>query len=96
MRLTSTEQQALRDASQRCFGVRPRLFGSRVDDSQRGGDIDLYIEANLSPQDAFRCETRMAAELYRILGERKIDVVVNTGQLDLPIYRVAREQGVWL
>lgn len=98
MRLTSTEQQALHDASLRWFGVPPRLFGSRVDDARRGGDIDLYIEAeaSLSPQEAFQRETRMAAELYRALGERKIDIVVNTGRLDLPIYRLAREQGVWL
>jgi predicted nucleotidyltransferase len=96
MRLTPTEQQTLHDASLRWFGVAPRLFGSRVDDARRGGDIDLYIEASLSPQEAFQRETRMAAELYRALGERKIDIVVNTGRLDLPIYRLAREQGVWL
>lgn len=96
MRLTSTEQQTLHDASLRWFGVPPRLFGSRVDDARRGGDIDLYIEASLSPQDAFQRETQMAAELYRAFGERKIDIVVNTGRLDLPIYRLAREQGVWL
>ena len=96
MRLTAAEQQTLHDASLRWFGVSPRLFGSRVDDARRGGDIDLYIEAKLSPQDAFQRETQMAAELYRLLGERKIDIIVNTGQLDLPIYQVAREQGVWL
>lgn len=96
MRLTSMEQQVLHDASLRWFGVPPRLFGSRVDDARRGGDIDLYIEASLSPQEAFQRETHMAAELYRALGERKIDIVVNTGRLDLPIYQVARAQGVWL
>lgn len=96
MRLTSSEQKTLHDASLRWFGVPPRLFGSRVDDARRGGDIDLYIEASLSPQEAFQRETHMAAELYRALGERKIDIVVNTGRLDLPIYQVARAQGVWL
>jgi predicted nucleotidyltransferase len=96
MRLTSSEQKTLHDASLRWFGVPPRLFGSRVDDARRGGDIDLYIEASLSPQEAFQRETHMAAELYRALGERKIDIVVNTGRLDLPIYRLARAQGVWL
>jgi len=35
MRLTPTEQQVIRDASLRYFGVRPRLFGSRVDDALR-------------------------------------------------------------
>lgn len=96
MRLTPTEQQVIRDASLRYFGVRPRLFGSRVDDSKLGGDIDLYIEAELPAPDAFERELRMAAELYRTLGDRKIDIVVNTGHLDLPIYHVARAQGVLL
>jgi hypothetical protein len=96
MRLTLTEQQVIRDASLRRFGVPPRLFGSRVDDTRRGGDIDLYIETTLSPHDAFQRETQLAADLYRALGERKVDIVVNTGRRDLPIYRVAREQGVWL
>ena len=96
MRLSHPEQQALHDASLRWFGVAPRLFGSRVDDAGRGGDIDLYIETDLAAQDAFERETRMAAELYRVLGDRKVDIVVNTGRLDLPIYRVARAQGVWL
>ncbi len=96
MRLSPTERQTLHAASLRWFGVPPRLFGSRVDDARRGGDIDLYIEVCLSPQDAFERERRMAADLYRTLGDRKIDIVVNTGRLDLPIYRVAQEQGVWL
>ena len=96
MRLNLTEQQVIRDASLRRFGVRPRLFGSRVDDAKQGGDIDLYIEATLSPEDAFDREMCMAADLYITLGERKIDIVVNTGRLDLPIYQIAREEGVWL
>ena len=96
MRLTATQQQAIHEASLRCFGVPPRLFGSRVNDAQRGGDIDLYIESDLSAEDAFQRQLHMAAELYRSLGDRKVDIVVNTGALDLPIYRVARAQGVWL
>lgn len=96
MRLTTHQQQIIREATLKRFGVSARLFGSRVDDAKRGGDIDLYIEASLSPEDAFKCETRLAADLYLKLGERKIDIVVNTGALDLPIYQVARTQGVWL
>jgi predicted nucleotidyltransferase len=96
MRLTPSQQQIIREATLKRFGVSARLFGSRVNDAKRGGDIDLYIEASLSPEDAFKCETRLAADLYLQLGERKIDIVVNTGALDLPIYQVARAQGVWL
>jgi predicted nucleotidyltransferase len=96
MRLTATQQQTIREASLRCFGVPPRLFGSRVDDAQRGGDIDIYIESDLPAADAFERQLQMAAELYRRLGDRKVDIVVNTGAVDLPIYRVAQAQGVWL
>ena len=39
---------------------------------------------------------RRATELHRALGERKIDIVVNTGRPDLPIYRVALKQRVCL
>lgn len=96
MRLTPQERSAIRAASLRHFGVAPRLFGSRVDDSRRGGDIDLYIEAELTPQEAFRREMRMAAELFAVIGEQKIDIVVNTGGHPLPIHEVAQRDGVWL
>lgn len=96
MRLTPAEQQIIREAALSRFGVRPRLFGSRVDDTKRGGDIDLYIEAQMSAKEAFDREMHLAADLYLALGDQKIDIVVNTGRLDLPIYQVARTQGVLL
>ncbi len=52
------------------------LFGSRVDDSKKGGDIDLYIEAsqtyNLSSK-----RIDFLVYLKRSIGEQKIDVVFN-------------------
>ena len=96
MRLTPTEQQVIREASLRHFGVRPRLFGSRVDDSKLGGDIDLYIEAPVSPKQGVDARLRMVADIWRLLGERKIDVVVNAGGDPLAIYEVARREGVLL
>jgi predicted nucleotidyltransferase len=94
MRLTPTEQQVIREASLRYFGVRPRLFGSRVDDHKRGGDIDLYIEAPISPKQGVDARLRMVADIWKQLGERKIDVVVNGGGEQLPIYEVAQREGV--
>lgn len=96
MRLTPEERQTIRTASLRRFGVPARLFGSRVDDGKRGGDIDLYIEAALTPQEAFEREREMAVDLQLALGDQKIDIVVNTGAVQLPIYEVARRDGVWL
>ena len=96
MRLSPIEQQVIRDASLRYFGVRPRLFGSRVDDSKLGGDIDLYIEALVSPQQGVEARLRMVADIWKQLGERKIDVVVNAGGEQLAIYEVAQREGVLL
>lgn len=47
MRLTGTERDAIRACAERVFGPAcvVRLFGSRVDDARRGGDIDLHVVA---------------------------------------------------
>ena len=44
MRLTSAEVSAIKAAARSAFGDTAvvRLFGSRVDDGARGGDIDLH------------------------------------------------------
>ncbi len=96
MRLTPIEKQVIRDASLRYFGVRPRLFGSRLNDLKRGGDIDLYIEAPVSPQQGVEARLHMVADIWKELGERKIDVVVNAGGEQLAIYEVAQREGVLL
>jgi hypothetical protein len=67
-----------------------------VDDSKRGGDIDLYIEAPESVGCGFDAQIHMIADIWKQIGERKIDVVVNAGGQNLPIYDVAKRDGVWL
>ena len=96
MRLTPTEQQVIREASLCWFGVRPRLFGSRLDDLKRGGDIDLYIEAPVSAKQGVEARLHMVADIWKALGERKIDVVVNAGGEPLPIFEVAQREGILL
>ena len=46
MRLTPSQHSAIRTTATEIFGedVIIWLFGSRVDDDKRGGDIDLLIE----------------------------------------------------
>ncbi|MFZ5592659.1 MAG: nucleotidyltransferase domain-containing protein [Pseudomonadota bacterium] len=45
-RLTTSQIETIRQTARQIFGseVSVWLFGSRVDDSRRGGDIDLYME----------------------------------------------------
>lgn len=96
MRLTESEKREIHAAASKYFGGDVYLFGSRVDDTRRGGDIDLYIETTLDDEAAMRAKFAMLGRLYYRIGERKIDVVVNNGRADLPIFRVAREHGVRL
>ncbi|MFZ1575528.1 MAG: nucleotidyltransferase domain-containing protein [Chromatiaceae bacterium] len=99
MRLTPHEVTAIERAARECFAPRStvRLFGSRLDDARRGGDIDLLIEPPfpLEPQALVEQRNRFIARLYRLLGERQIDVlVVPAGAPDeRPIIKAARRDG---
>ena len=101
MRLTPSQVETIRDTARRCFGQDADvwLFGSRVDDTRRGGDIDLYIETDIdTPEASWDAERRVLGALYMALGEQKIDVVVKRrgDQRQLPIFEVSRAQGVHL
>ena len=53
-----------------------RLFGSRVNDTQRGGDIDLLVESKLPVEHRIQAECKLAARLFIRLGGRKVDVII--------------------
>jgi len=75
------------------------LFGSRVDDTKKGGDIDLYIEPEIQdPVALVDARLNFLVEMHRVLGDQKIDLVLHRPQSkqNLPIYRIAKETGVRL
>jgi len=59
-------------------GSRVSLFGSRTDDDARGGDIDLLVEppAALTADEWVARRQAFVARLYRLIGERRIDVLL--------------------
>ena len=79
MRLRSDAIHIIREEVARAFGAHAevRLFGSRVDDQRRGGDIDLYIEADGTPAELLDRELRLHARLQQRLGEQRIDLIVH-------------------
>ncbi len=98
MRLAPAVVSTLVDEARNVFGadVDVWLFGSRVDDNARGGDIDLYIETE---DDGRLLDHRLdyLLRLSRILGERKIDLVIRPRTRPLsPIHRIARKTGIKL
>lgn len=101
MRLTSTEIRTIKNQAARHFGpqVRVWLFGSRVDDAQRGGDIDLLVEANLpDAAAALAAEIRFRVDLQREIGEQKIDVLLDypARKVRPSVVEIARQTGVLL
>jgi predicted nucleotidyltransferase len=99
MRLTEEQHTKIRDAVQRTLGDQARvwLFGSRVDDDAKGGDIDLYVELEGSASDALERQMQLYAALHRALGLQRIDLVVHRqGEPKRPIDVEARRTGMRL
>ncbi len=97
MRLTEQQKSILKRLTAEIFGADARLilFGSRVNDNAKGGDIDLYIETKDS-QSAFDNKIKLLTALNRELGEQKIDIVVNNFSKEKDIYSIARQTGIEL
>ena len=52
-----------------------RVFGSRVDDSRRGGDIDLHVVTETPASATVQNEILFSLALQADMGEQKIDVI---------------------
>lgn len=99
MRMTQAQIAAIRQTVAEVFGEQAEvwLFGSRVDDSKRGGDIDLLIRPDRASADQILArKIRLLGKLERVLGERKIDVLIEAPDDPRPIVLVAHETGVRL
>jgi len=100
MRITEQQRTILKQTLLKYFGASSvvRLFGSRVDDTSKGGDIDLYIEPEIyQPDDIVDAKLDALVELHKLLGDQKIDLVINRNLgKNLPIYEVAKQTGVLL
>jgi len=78
MRISRDEISLIKKAFKESFeGGKIYLFGSRVDDTQRGGDIDLYIVPDKRIDDILDKKIKFLIKLDEYLGEQKIDVVVS-------------------
>lgn len=74
MRLIREEQAVITNAVRQADAdAQIYLFGSRVNDAAKGGDIDLLV---LSKKINLMTKLEILAQLHLKLGERKIDVAV--------------------
>ncbi|RME57847.1 nucleotidyltransferase domain-containing protein [Candidatus Parcubacteria bacterium] len=93
MRLSAEQISHIRAVIHECDPeARIYLFGSRVDDHKKGGDIDLLIfSKHLTERDKRRIRLR----LYDRLGPQRIDIII-ARDLSRPFVRLAYAEGVEL
>jgi predicted nucleotidyltransferase len=97
LRVTDSEITIIKASGRDIFGPEARifLFGSRTDDTRKGGDIDLYVEAEHSVQ--LQDKISFITHLKMTLGDQKIDVVVKApNKKDQRIFHIARQTGIEL
>jgi hypothetical protein len=73
------------------------LFGSRIDDRLRGGDIDLYVTGyNQSVEQRLDAKLLFLTKVKQQIGEQRIDLVFAPlpDQSPLPVQRIAEKTGV--
>jgi predicted nucleotidyltransferase len=97
MRLTDTQVRIIKTQAAECFGPNAHvwLFGSRVDDDARGGDIDLYVELSEPIDDDAWRVLRFNGALQQAFGAQRIDVLTRGPSEPLkPIHETAKRSGV--
>ncbi len=98
MRLKPNEIEAIKTAAADVFGpgVVVRLFGSRVRDDLKGGDIDLHFEVDALP-DKWKAKSRFEEQLFRNIDPQRVDTIFTIrGQQPAPIEKIAYRDGVVL
>lgn len=69
------------------------LFGSRVDDTKKGGDIDLLVVSDDITKKDLR---HLRVEFFKYFGEQKIDIVLDNGELKSPFVRHIMKKAILL
>lgn len=99
MRLTDHQRSIICQAASKCFGAssRVRLFGSRIDDRARGGDVDLLIQTDIQDTCTIvRAEIDFQLQVQHALGSHQIDLLIDyPGRSTHPlIFNVAERTAV--
>lgn len=69
------------------------LFGSRLDDSKKGGDIDLLIISKKLDKSDIR---KLRMDFCQQFGEQKMDIIIDDDRQNSPFITKIREQAVEL
>jgi len=78
MRLTEFQRKKIIDAIKKQFGSNAEiyLFGSRVDDNKKGGDIDLLVAVQDNIDELELKKIKSVTGIQFAIGDQKIDLIV--------------------
>jgi len=94
MRLTQKEVYILKEKLAALSSeAKLYLFGSRTDDTKRGGDIDLLIVSKKLTKKDIR-HLRMA--FFDAFGEQKLDIVLDDGTFSNPFHKMIAQKAIAL
>ncbi len=97
MRLTDDQIQVIRQLASQVAGANlcsVRVFGSRLDDAARGGDIDLMLELLKPVDNPALMAAQLSAQVSRVMHGRKVDVLLSAPNLmRLPIHDMVFNEG---
>ena len=100
MRLLDTQRQAIKAIVTEIVGPDSQvwLFGSRTDDTKKGGDIDLLISTEKIISNRVSVLCKLEGRFATVFGNRKIDVLLKDARplSDIPIFTVATTQSIRL
>lgn len=101
MRLSENYRKVIKQAALEIWGDQASviLFGSRVDDSKKGGDIDLLLRINKEEdtKEIVRKKVKFLSQLDIQLGEQKIDLIIATKENQyINIVQTAMQTGIEL
>jgi hypothetical protein len=99
MRLTPDQVAAIRQIAASLAGSSARvwLFGSRVHDQARGGDVDLMLDLDVAVEEPAQLSAKLATQVSKNMYGRKVDVLIRAPNLQhLPIHSHALAQGIQL
>jgi len=96
MRLTTNQIDFIRQLTTELAGshAQIRVFGSRLDDTAKGGDLDLLLELPEPVENPAMLAARISTKVSRKMHGRRVDVLISAPNLKrLPIHEIGHREG---
>jgi len=69
------------------------LFGSRIDDNLKGGDIDLLVVSKKLQKKDLRM---LRVTFFKEFGEQKMDIILDNGEFKNPFNKLIFQKAILL